>query len=187
MDCKPEYLKQFALMGSCYMRAVYGIEKPRVALMSVGTEDKKGNELTHAAFDMIKETPLNFVGNMEARDIFSGDFDAVIADGFVGNVALKTIEGTFSLFTKALKQEIKAKPCAVFGSLFMKGAFKKLKKRLDYSRMGGAAFLGCKKVVIKAHGSSSAISIAASILKAKMMAENNIIGIIEQELEKIMT
>jgi len=187
MDCKPEYLQQFGIMGSAYMKAVFGIEKPRVALLSVGTEDKKGNELNHAAFDLLRQTPLNFVGNMEARDLFSGDYDAIVCDGFSGNVAIKMMEGTFHMYTDVLKQEIKASLAATFGYLFMRKAFKKLKKCLDYTAMGGAAFLGCEKVIIKAHGSSTAASIAASILKAKMMAENNTVEIIKAELANIIS
>jgi len=186
MDCKPEFLQQFGTMGSAYMKAVFGIEKPRIALLSVGTEDKKGNELNHAAFDLLKQTSLNFVGNMEARDVFSGDYDVIVCDGFYGNIALKMMEGTFHMYTDVLKQEIKASLCATFGYLFMRKAFKKLKKRLDYTAMGGASFLGCEKVIIKAHGSSTAPSICASILKAKMMAENKTVEIIKAELANII-
>ncbi|MDR3318944.1 MAG: phosphate acyltransferase PlsX [Clostridiales bacterium] len=184
MDCKPEYLHQFAVLGSSYMKAVFNIERPRVALMSVGTEDKKGNELTHAAFKLIKASSLNFVGNMEARDMLSGDYDVIVCDGFIGNVAIKSMEGAIGMTVSILKEEIKARGASKFGYLFMKPTFAALKNRLDYSALGGAAFLGCEKVVIKSHGSSKADSITASIFKAKMMAEAKIVDLVRDELAK---
>ncbi len=163
MDCKPEYLVQFAIMGSEYMKTICGIEKPRVALVSVGVEDKKGNELTHEVFKRLKELPINFVGNMEARDALSGDYDVLVCDGFVGNVLTKTVEGTAKMVTTLLKKEIKASKRATFGALFMKKALNNLKASMNYQAFGGAAFLGVDKVLVKSHGSSNALAITASI------------------------
>lgn len=166
MDSKPINLLHFALMGSTYMQTNFGIEKPRVALLSVGTEDKKGNELVKQTFPHMKDLPINFVGNMEARDFLSGDYDVVVADGFSGNILLKSTEGAVSMVLKSLKKEIKAKTITKIGALFLKPAFKNLKQKLDYNAYGGSAFLGVKKVVIKSHGSSKDENIYQSIKQA---------------------
>lgn len=165
MDSKPEFLCQFALMGSIYMEAMFGVKNPRVALLNVGVEDAKGNELCHQAFSMLKEMKsINFVGNMEARDIMSGAYDVVVTDGFAGNVALKTTEGTAKYILKSLKESIKRGGLrAKIGYLFMKKALNGLKSKLDYKAIGGSPFLGCKRVVIKSHGNSDAKAILGSI------------------------
>lgn len=175
MDCRPEYLAQFAIMASSLMKAVAGIEKPKVALVSVGEEDKKGNELTHAAFPLVKATGVNFVGNMEARYALTGDYDVIVCDGFVGNVLLKTIEGTALYVMRSLKREIMQSKKAKIGAFFMKGAFSKLKNQMDYQKVGGACFLGIKKIVVKAHGSSSAEAVCASIITACKLKEKKYI------------
>lgn len=175
MDCRPEYLAQFAIMASSLMKAVAGIENPKVALVSVGEEDKKGNELTHAAFPLIKATGVNFVGNMEARYALTGDYDVIVCDGFVGNVLLKTIEGTAMYVMRSIKREIMQSKKAKFGALFMKGAFSKLKNQMDYQKVGGACFLGIKKIVVKSHGSSSAEAVCASIITACKLKEKKYI------------
>lgn len=186
MDCRPEYLAQFAVMASCFMKAVAGIDNPKVALVSVGDEDKKGNDLTHAAFPLIKQSGVNFVGNMEARYALSGNYDVLVCDGFVGNVLLKTIEGTALYVMRSLKREIMQSKKAKFGAIFMKGAFSKLKNQMDYQKVGGACFLGIKKIVMKAHGSSTAEAVCASILTAcklkdKKFIEQTAAGIIAQK------
>lgn len=175
MDCRPEYLAQFAIMASSLMKAVAGIENPKVALVSVGEEDKKGNELTHAAFPLVKATGVNFVGNMEARYALTGDYDVIVCDGFVGNVLLKTIEGTALYVMRSLKHEIMQSKKAKIGAFFMKGAFSKLKNQMDYQKVGGACFLGIKKIVVKAHGSSSAEAVCASIITACKLKEKKYI------------
>lgn len=182
VDCKPEYLVQFALMGSNYMKAVCGIDNPRVALVSVGAEDKKGNEFTHEVFARLKEQPINFVGNMEARYALSGDYDVLVCDGFVGNVLLKSIEGTASMVTKMLKKEILASFSAKIGAVFMKKALSNLKSGMDYHAFGGAAFLGIEKILIKSHGSSNAKSITASIEQVLKMNELKLIETIKSSL-----
>lgn len=185
MDCKPEFLCQFALMGSIYMKKMYGIQNPKVALLSVGTEDKKGNELTHSAFELLKEMEsINFVGNMEARDITTGDYDVVVSDGFAGNVALKSSEGMAKFILKSLKSEISSGGLgAKIGYLFLKKTFKKLAKTLDYNAIGGSAFLGCKKVVVKAHGSSDRVAILGSIKLCREIYLNGFLTELDNELK----
>lgn len=174
MDSKPEYLMQFAVMGSLYMQTVYGIEKPRVALLSVGVEDHKGNELSKAAFELLKNSELNFVGNMEARDALTGDYDVIVTDGFAGNVLLKTVEGTAKMVLKMFKNAIYSRTMAKVGALFMKGAFGELKETMDYNNKGGAPMLGLNKVMVKSHGSSKEIAIKSSLLQAYAMAKGNL-------------
>ncbi len=185
MDSKPINLCHFALMGSSYMKGVYGIEKPRVALLNVGVEDKKGNDLVKAAFPMLKELPINFVGNMEARDALSGDFDVIVADGFAGNILLKSTEGAIKAVTSILKPEIKKSFVSKMGYLLMKKPFKVLKDTLDHESYGGSPFLGCKKIIIKSHGSSHAHSIYMSIGQVLALAESNVYKKLEKDILKI--
>lgn len=185
-DCKPQYLAQFALMGSVYMSEVAGVKNPRVALLSNGTEEKKGNALTKEAFAMLKEANgLNFVGNMEARDILSGDYDVVVSDGFNGNIALKSIEGAVGCIFTTLKAEIKASKKATLGALMMKGAFKKVKAKLDYNKKGGAVLLGMDKIIVKAHGSSKAEAMKNAIFQAYNAAAMNVSGKIKENIGRI--
>ena len=185
VDCRPEHLEMFAVLGTSYMKTC-GVENPRVALVSVGTEDKKGNELTHETFKRLKEMPINFVGNMEARDALSGDFDVLVCDGFVGNVLLKSIEGTAKMVMKLLKNSIYSSFKAKIGALFMKKQFSTLKTKMDYQSSGGAVFLGIKKVLVKGHGSSTAQSIKNSILQAKELAKNNLVENIEKNVVELL-
>ncbi|HHW89600.1 MAG TPA: phosphate acyltransferase PlsX [Clostridiales bacterium] len=186
MDSKPDYFVQFAIMGSAYMQSVFNIESPRVGLLSVGIEDEKGNAQTKAALELLKKAPINFKGNMEARDALSGDYDVVVSDGFAGNVMLKSIEGAVNLILTALKQAVMERTLSKIGAALMKPAFKQLKERLDYNQVGGAPFLGCKKIVIKTHGSSKASSITAAILQAHTMAKMDLIGKIKSGIEKLI-
>lgn len=186
MDCKPEYFVQFAVMGSAYMQSIFGIQSPKVGLLSVGTEDEKGNAQSKAAFELLKKAPVNFVGNMEARDAVSGDYDVLVADGFVGNVMLKSLEGATNLIMTALKQSVMERTLSKIGAVLMKPSLKKLKNRLDYNKLGGAPFLGCKKIVIKTHGSSKASTITATILQAASMAKQNLIEKIQTGLSSIV-
>ncbi len=175
VDCKPQMLLQFAQMGHAFMNSVMKVENPRIGLLSNGTEDKKGNELTHETFALLKESGLNFCGNMEARDILSGDYDVVVADGFYGNIALKSCEGTALMMLKLLKRELTATLPRKLAALMLKPAFKNVKEVMDYNKSGGAPFLGVSKVVIKSHGSSKSDAICGSILQAWNFAENNLI------------
>lgn len=163
MDCKPENLVHFALMGNAYLKNVKDVENPRIALLSVGTEEHKGNELVHEVYPELKGLDINFVGNMEARDLLSGQYDLVVCDGFSGNVLLKSTEGAILALLSILKSEIKSSFSSKIGYLFMKKSFKNVKKLLDYNNHPGAVFMGCKKLIVKAHGSSKYTSIAKSI------------------------
>ncbi len=175
VDSKPEYLAQFAVMGSLYMQTVYGIERPRVALLSVGVEDHKGNELTKAAFELLEANQdINFVGNMEARDALSGEFDVIVSDGFAGNILLKSTEGTAKMILKSLKTAIKSHTMSKIGALFMKKAFAELKETMDYNNKGGAPMLGLNKVVVKSHGSSKKEAIRSSLIQAYTMAKGGL-------------
>lgn len=167
VDCKPEYLKQFAIMGSIYVKAMLGIKKPRVGLISNGVEDHKGNEQIHQTFELLKNTPeINFVGNMEAREMLSGDYDVLVCDGFTGNVALKSVEGGIKTIMEVLKQEIKAGGIkSKIGYLFMKKSLKNLKARMNYTDVGGSPFLGIDKILVKSHGSSKARTIYSCVLQ----------------------
>ncbi len=182
-ECKPNMLLQFAYMGDAYMRALFGMKNPRIALLSNGTEDKKGNDLTHETFPLLKESGLNFVGNMEARDMLSGNYDVIVSDGFSGNVALKGCEGTAGAVFSVLKQEIKNGGLrAKLGYLLLKKAFRNLKHTMDYSESGGAVFVGAAKPVVKSHGSSKAKSICASLIQVRDMVNNDFVNKIKENL-----
>lgn len=185
VDCKPAMLEQFAYMGSAYMKSVFNIENPRVGLLSNGTEDAKGNSLTKEAFALLKQTPLNFVGNMEARDITSGKYDVVVCDGFAGNVALKASEGIATMMLKMIKREIYSSFKTKLGGALLKGSFKKIQSVLDYNQSGGAPFIGVEKLVIKSHGSSKAQSICGSIMQVYNMHKNDLIGKIKSALPQL--
>lgn len=184
VDSRPDFLVQFTLMAVCYMRSVYGIQNPRVGLVSVGVEDHKGNALTKEVFEQLKKLPINFKGNMEARDALTGEYDILVADGFVGNVLLKSVEGTAQMVMGELKSAIMASASAKFGALFMKKAFRKLKKSMDYNAYGGAPFLGINKVVVKAHGAANPEAVSAALRQVKKMIDADLAGGIKEELEK---
>ncbi len=170
-DCKPINLCQFALMGSAYAEAL-GIVKPKVALLSNGTEDEKGNALNHEVFDTLKNMKgINFVGNVEGRDILFGEYDVIVTDGFSGNIALKSLEGAVASVIGALKTEIYSSLKNKIGGMLLKGAFRNLKDKLDYNGKGGALFLGVNKAVIKAHGSSKRVAIKNAVLQADSYAD----------------
>ena len=163
-DCKPEYLAKFAVMATAYGKAAYGMDNPKVGLLNNGTEDHKGDIMHQEAFALLKETKgINFVGNVEGRDIMFGDSDIVVADGFSGNVALKSAEGCGKTVGAILKQEFSK---AKMRYLIARKQIEKVKTILDYNRSGGAIFLGLKKTVVKAHGSSKAETITATVLQA---------------------
>lgn len=175
VDSKPEFLAQFAVMADMYVRAMFGTEKPRIGLLSVGTEDHKGDERTRAVHAMLKETSLNFVGNMEARDALTGDYDVIVTDGFAGNVLIKAVEGTAKMVMGEVKKAMFSSLKSKIGALLMKKSLYKLKGRMDYHAYGGAAFLGVKKLVLKTHGSSNEVSTKASVANLIKMYEYNII------------
>jgi len=183
VDAKPEHLLQYAIMGSIYSEKVRGVANPRVGLLNVGTEDKKGNELTKHAFEMMKATNLNFVGNVEARDLLDGVADVVVTDGFTGNVALKTIEGTALSMFKMLKTAFTSNLKSKIAAGILMPELKVLKKTLDYSEYGGAGLFGLKAPVIKAHGSSDANGLFSAIRQTYEMVEKDVTGTIRKTLE----
>ncbi len=185
VDCKPENLEQFAVMGETYFRSMFGTRHPRVGLLSIGEEETKGNELTREAFQLLKQLPLNFVGNVEGRDLYGGRVDVIVADGFVGNVALKVSEGVANLVRYTLKETLKATITRQVGYLLSRSAFSDFKKRLDHTEYGGAPLLGVKGVCFITHGSSNANAIKNAIRVAAEFAERNINAQIEQGLAAI--
>ena len=184
-DCKPINLCHFALMGSIYYKELFGVENPRVALLSNGTEDAKGNELYKATFPLLKKMPINFVGNMEARDGLSGDYDVLVCDGFTGNVFLKATEGAVSLVMGELKSALNSSLIAKIGAGLSMKALKKVKNKLNYHKYGGSPFIGCNKTIIKSHGSSKAETIYASIVQAYKYQQANINSKIAQAIAEL--
>ena len=179
------HLRQFAIMASLYMENVYGVKKPRVALLNVGKEAEKGDDARREAYGLLQETEgLNFVGNMESRDLLSGSYDVVVADGFSGNVLVKTTEGTALELLKKLKGEIFSRTLYKLGALLMKKLFKDLKEFMNYQNYGGSVLLGTSKVVVKGHGSSKAIAVEKCIEQAYKMEVSQLSGKIETEIAK---
>ncbi len=174
VDCKPENLLEFALMGNTYCKLVLGRSEPRVALLSIGEEDTKGNELTKEAFKLIRRTKINFIGNIEGKDIFTGRADVVVCDGFIGNIALKISEGLAETVLKMLKREITSVSTGRVGYLLMKPAIRNFKRRTDYDEYGGAPLLGINGVSIISHGRSSAKAIKNALRVAADFAAKKV-------------
>ncbi len=187
VDSKPHNLAQFALMGEMYYRAIFGNPRPTVGLLSIGEEETKGNELTRKGFALIKELPLNFVGNVEGRDVYNGKVDVIVCDGFVGNVALKISEGLVEAVSYLLKESLNSTITSQVGALLARKAFSNFGRRLDYSEYGGAPLLGLKGVAIVGHGRSNANAIKNAIRVAKQYYESGINARIEQELAAART
>jgi phosphate acyltransferase len=172
VECKAHNLQQFAVMGEMYSRSVLKIPRPRVGLLSIGEEENKGNELTREAYALLKQLPINFIGNVEGREIFNGNADVVICDGFVGNVALKTSEGLARLVSDMLRASLTRTVTAQAGALLSRKALREFRKRLDYREYGGAPLLGVRGVCIVGHGSSNdraimnGIRVAAEFVRA---------------------
>ena len=215
VDCKPHNLEQFAVMGEIYFRSMFGgakfseakssearlgarfgdgrsgrsifgsVKSPRVGLLSIGEEETKGNELTREAFQLLKQLPLNFVGNVEGRDLFNGKVDVIVADGFVGNVALKISEGVANLVRTVLKESLKATISRQVGYMLSRSAFSDFKKRIDHTEYGGAPLLGVKGVCIITHGSSNANAIKNAVRVAAEFSERRINDAIEQGLSAL--
>ena len=181
VECKPHNLEQFAVMGEMYSRSVLKIARPRVGLLSIGEEESKGNELTRESYGLLKQLPINFVGNVEGRDIFNGNADVVICDGFVGNVALKTSEGLARLVSEMLRESLTRTVTAAAGALLSRKALKEFKKRLDYREYGGAPLLGVRGVCIVGHGSSNDRAIMNGIRVAAEFVRAGINDRIERE------
>ncbi len=170
LECRPQHLMQFGILGSAYARLVLGIEQPRVGLLSIGEEESKGTELTREAHRLMRQAPLCFVGNVEARGIFAGDADVVVADGFTGNVALKLSEGVVEMVEDLLREELQSTFSSQMGYLLSQRAFRRFRKRVDYSEYGGAPLLGTAGVVVVGHGRSSVKAIRNAVAQAARFA-----------------
>lgn len=184
VDCKPNNILQFALMGSIYMEKVEGVSTPKVGLLNNGLEESKGNELTRESYKLLKNSGLNFIGNVEARDIIYGICDVCVCDGFVGNIVLKNTEGMASGLMRMIKEEVNKSTISKAGALLMKNSFVGLKKRFDYKEYGGAPFLGIDGIMIKAHGSSDRLAIKNAIRQGKLLFDNKCIDLIKNNISK---
>ena len=179
-------LCQFAVLASAYAQAGFNKTNPKVGLLNNGTEEHKGDPLRQETYKYLSEMQgINFVGNVEGRDINYGDVDVVVADGFSGNVALKSIEGCAKMILATMKKQFTSSPAALIGAMFMHGAIKRMKKGLDFDKYGGALLLGLKKVVVKSHGSSKPAAIANSIKNALSIYRNGLIPKVEDMLAKV--
>jgi glycerol-3-phosphate acyltransferase PlsX len=183
VDSKPENLLQFALMGNTYCKLVLNRARPRVGLLSIGEEDTKGNELTKEAFKLLKETQLNFIGNVEGKDIFTGKADVVVCDGFIGNIALKISEGLAETILKMLKREITSVSTGRVGYLLMKPAIRNFKKRTDYDEYGGAPLLGINGSCIISHGRSTSKAIKNALRVAADYSRKRVFDAISTDIK----
>ncbi|WRP08412.1 phosphate acyltransferase PlsX [Rossellomorea aquimaris] len=183
VDAKPEHLLQYAIMGSIYAEKVRGINNPRVGLLNIGTEDKKGNELTKKTFQLLKDAPIHFIGNVESRDLLEGPADVVVTDGFTGNMVLKTIEGTALSVFSMLKKTFTASTKNKLAAGLVKNDLKQLKNMLDYTEYGGAGLFGLKAPVIKAHGSSNEVALYNAMRQAREMVKHNVSNTIKDAIK----
>lgn len=184
MDAKPEHLLQYAIMGNIYAQSVLGVSNPKIGLLNVGTEELKGNELTKEAFHLLEKKNLNFIGNVEARDVPYGICDVLICDGFSGNILLKSLEGMAGAVFQILKEELTASFMTKLGASLLKPGLRKIKKKMDYTEYGGAPMMGLQGVCIKAHGSSNANAIKNAIFQAVRFVEKDVIGHISKEVTR---
>jgi glycerol-3-phosphate acyltransferase PlsX len=182
VECKPSHLLQFAVMGSVYARTWMGVERPRVGLLSIGEEETKGNELTREAHRLLKASRLHFIGNVEARDIFSGEADVIVADGFTGNVALKLSEGLVEMVEELLGEELQSTFSSQVGYLLSRRAFRRFRRRVDYSEYGGAPLMGVAGLCIVGHGRSSAKAVRNAVAMAARFATSRVLERVEQEI-----
>ncbi len=185
LECKPEMLQQFAIMGSSFMEHTLGIKNPRVGLLNIGTEDEKGRELEHETKALLEKTPINFVGYVEARDVPLGAVDVLVTDGFTGNVYLKACEGMGALMKDSLKSMFYANLKTKIGALCVKKQLGTFAKNMDYKEIGGSPLLGTAKPVFKAHGSSDAKAFLGAFRQAKMFVENDTIGAMTAAIAKL--
>ena len=184
LDSKPKNLQQFAIIGSIYMEKVMGIINPRVGLLNVGTEEGKGNDLTKQSFELLSKLNINFVGNIEARDVAEGICDVCVCDGFAGNVLLKTTEGVAQTIFDLLKEILMKNAATKIAALMLKQGLRTFKKKFDYKEVGGAPFMGIDGIMIKAHGSSDERAIKNAVRQAKLLYDNKCLDIIRQEISK---
>ncbi len=181
-DCTEEFLQQFAIMGNAYAKAMMGVDNPRIALLNNGVEETKGSQVVKNSYGLLKEMPINFIGNVEAKEVLNGVTDVLVADGFSGNVMLKTIEGTAKYFSGELKSMLTKNILTKLCALILSGGIKKLKEAFNADKHGGAPVLGVNGVVIKAHGSSNKDAFYNAIRQAKRFAEEKVVKNIEENL-----
>jgi glycerol-3-phosphate acyltransferase PlsX len=182
VECRPQHLLQFAVMGAVYSRVAFGVEAPRVGLLSVGEEETKGNELTREAHRLLKTAPLQFIGNVEARDVYSGVADVIVSDGFTGNVALKISEGLVEVMEDLLSEELSSTIATRVGSLLTRRALRHFRRRVDYSEYGGAPLLGVGGTTIVGHGRSSARAVRNAVALAYRFASSRSTERLEREI-----
>ncbi len=182
VECRPQHLLQFALMGSVYARIALGIARPRVGLLSIGEEESKGNELTREAHRLLKAAPIGFIGNLEARAIYSGEADVIVCDGFTGNVVLKTSEGLVDTVEALLGDELQGTFSSQIGYLLSRRAFRRFRRRVDYSEYGGAPLLGVAGLAVVGHGRSSVKAVRNAIAMAYRFATSDMLPRVEQEI-----
>jgi glycerol-3-phosphate acyltransferase PlsX len=185
VECRPQHLLQFALMGGVYARLALGVARPRVGLLSIGEEETKGNDLTREAHRLIKGAPVHFIGNVEGREIYSGVADVVVCDGFTGNIVLKTSEGLVETVETLLGDELQGTFSSQVGYLLSRRAFRRFRKRLDYSEYGGAPLLGVSGLTIVCHGRSSAKAVRNAIAMASRLATSDFVRRVEQEIDSV--
>ncbi|MCK4760941.1 MAG: phosphate acyltransferase PlsX [Candidatus Aminicenantes bacterium] len=185
VDSTPKNLVQFALMGKVYLEAMHGIKRPRIGLMSVGEEDVKGNELTKVTHNLLKSLDINFVGNVEGKDVYAGETDLIVTDGFTGNIMIKVSEGVISAMHSMLKRETMSDLLARVGFFFLKSSLRRLKKKLDYTEYGGALLLGVNGIVIIGHGRSSKNAVKNAINLSKEFIRGNILTKISREIDSM--
>lgn len=182
VDCKPQHLVEFAVMGETYYRVIFGVERPRLGLLSIGQEEHKGNDLTREALALLKQLPVKFVGNVEGRDLYNGSVEVIVCDGFIGNVALKISEGLIEAVFSLLKDALSSTLSSKVGYVLARKAFRNFKKRMDYSEYGGAPLLGVKGVCIICHGGSNSNAIKNAIRVAAEFAAGKVNEKIERDL-----
>lgn len=185
LECRPEMLQQFAILGSIFMEKTMGIPNPKVGLLNIGTEEEKGRELEHETLKLLRETPVNFVGYVEGRDVPLGAVDVLITDGFTGNVYLKACEGMGVLMKNGMKKMFFANPLTKIGALFVRKQIKEFAQQMDYKTIGGAPLLGTAKPVFKAHGSSDALAFLGAFRQAKRFVENHAIDEMTEAIAKL--
>lgn len=182
MDAEPEHLLQYGIMGGIYRNKVHGIDKPRVGLLNVGTEAKKGNELTKAAYTLLEQASIHFVGNVESREILQAECDVIVCDGFAGNIMLKTLEGAASTIFSMLKTEFTKSLATKLAASILKPGLKQFKNKLDYTEHGAAPLLGINGLVLKSHGSSDANAIKNAVRQARTALQHDLVGSIVSEI-----
>jgi glycerol-3-phosphate acyltransferase PlsX len=182
VECRPQHLLQFAVMGTAYARVAFGLEQPRVALLSIGEEATKGNELTREAHRLLKASSLAFIGNIEAKDLYSGAADIIVCDGFTGNIALKVSEGLVDMVEELLSEELSSTFTMRVGSLLTQRALRRFRRRVDYSEYGGAPLLGLAGIAIVGHGRSSAKAVRNAVAMAYRFASSRFIERVERDI-----